>query len=299
MKGGSEYAKHIRKAFQQWSRKHGKPEEEAPTDPLEELVVGILAICTTLHKARTVFRKLSQHMVDFNELRVTPPMELADLIGDGVPLAEQKAQRIVDALNDVRRRQDRLDLSFLKQRARREAREYLESLEGVDRSAAANVVLFSLGGHAIPVDDLTLYVLRKEELVDPSADAAEVQGFLERHISAADARAFTELLGRFVASHGSRVPIENLDELLNPPLAEPEPEPAAEPPAEEKSTAASQAKAATASGKKTAKRTKGTKTSSTRSKTASKSRTAPTKSKKTTTKRTKSGTKKNTKAKRR
>jgi hypothetical protein len=169
------------------------------------------------------------------------------LIGDGVPLAQAKAQRIVDGLNDVRRRQDRLDLTFLTQRARREAREYLESLEGMDQAAAASVVLYSLGGHAIPVDDLTLYVLRKEELVDASADAAEVQGFLERHVHAADARTFVDLLGRFVASHGSRVAVEQLDELLNPPPPAPEPEPEPAPPAKKKADkpkAASRKKAA-------------------------------------------------------
>ncbi len=221
MKHGSEYARRVKRLFQQLVRKSGRPAPVEPTDPLEQTIVGILSSCTTNTRARAVFRKLRQHTVDLNELRVTPPTELADMIGTGVPLARAKAQRIVDALNDVRRRQDRLDLSFLVQRGRREAREYLESLAGVDRPAAASVVLHSLGGHAIPVDDLTLYILRKDEFVDPSADAAEVQGFLERHVSAVDTRAFVELLGRHVASRGSRVPVAELDALLNPPADEP------------------------------------------------------------------------------
>lgn len=217
MKRGSEYAKRVKRLFQRLVRKYGKPTAAEPTEPLEQMLVSILASCATATKARAVFKKLRQQMVDLNELRVTPPMELAESIGDGVPLAREKAQRIVDVLNDVRRRQDTLDLVFLTQRGRREAREYLESLQGADRHSAACVVLHSLGGHAIPVDDLTLYILRKEELVDPAADAAEVQGFLERHVSAADTRAFVELLGRYVASRAPRVPVDRLGELLNPP----------------------------------------------------------------------------------
>jgi len=230
MKQAKEYAKRVKRLFRNLTRKHGKPASAGPTDPILQLIEGILAINTTVYKARGVLTKLLQQMVDLNELRVTPPMELAALIGSGVPMAAQKSQWIVDALNDIRKRQEMLDLGFLRDRGRREAREYLESLTGVDKSVAAYVVLCSLGGHAIPVDDLTLFVLRKNEIVDDSADGVTVQHFLERHISAADARAFTELLGKYVVAKGARVPVEQLPELLNPPMPTPEPKP---PPAKE------------------------------------------------------------------
>ena len=230
MKQAKEYAKRVKRLFRNLTRKHGKPAAAGPTDPILQLIEGILAINTTVYKARSVLTKLLQQMVDLNELRVTPPMELAALIGSSVPMATQKSQWIVDALNDIRKRQEILDLGFLRDRGRREAREYLESLAGVDKSVAAYVVLCSLGGHAIPVDDFTLYVLRKNEIVDDSADGVTVQHFLERHVNAADARAFTELLGKYVAVKGARVPVEQLPELLNPPSPTPEPEP---PPAKE------------------------------------------------------------------
>ena len=225
MKHGSEYAKQVKRLFQRMTRKHGKPAPAEPTEPLEQLLVAILADCSTISKARAVYQKLSQQMVDLNELRVTPATELATLIGSSVPLAGAKARQMVDALNDVRRRQESMDLSFLHQRGRREAREYLESLDGVSPSVAARVVLFSLGGHAIPIDDLTRYILRKDEIIEESATAVEVQGFLERHIPAANTRAFVELLDKHVASKATRVEVEKLPELLNPPPPEPKPEP--------------------------------------------------------------------------
>jgi endonuclease III len=217
MKHGSEYAKRVKRLYNQMVRKVGKPAEMEAVDPIEQLIIGILSACASHSKAHSVFRRLQQQMVDLNELRVTPPMELAEAIGDALPLAKEKAHRIVDALNAIRKRQDSLDLSFLKQRGRREAREYLESLEGVNSAAAASVLLYSLGGHAIPVDDLTLYVLQKEEIVDPKADAAEVQSFLERHVSANQAQPFSELLSRYVVAKGARVEIEKLAEVLRPP----------------------------------------------------------------------------------
>ncbi len=206
MKHGGDYARRLKQLFNRLVRKFGKPTIPEPSDPLEQLLVAILGAKASHHKAITVFRRLREQMVDLNELRVTPVSELARLIGPLIPQADLKAERIVDVLNDIRRRHDTLDLSFLKQRGRREAREYLESLEGVDRCAAASVTLFSLGGHAIPVDDLTLQVLRKDEVVDPVADLPEVQSFLEHHVSASDAAAWTLLLDRYVASRGLRLP---------------------------------------------------------------------------------------------
>jgi endonuclease III len=225
MKHGSEYAKRVKRLYNQMLRKLGKPAEPELVDPIEQLIVGILSSCASHSKALSVFRRLQQQMVDLNELRVTPPSELAEAIGDSLPLAKQKAHRIVDALNAIRKRQDSLDLSFLKHRGRREAREYLESLEGVDSATAASVLLYSLGGHAIPIDDLTLYVLQKEEIVESSASTAEVQTFLERHVPANQAKVFSELLSRYVTTKGARVDVEKLPDLLRPPPPPPPPVP--------------------------------------------------------------------------
>ncbi|HOW71339.1 MAG TPA: hypothetical protein PKY77_12115 [Phycisphaerae bacterium] len=232
MKHGTEYAKRIKRLYHDLVSKYGKPAAVESVDPLEQLVIGILAIDSTETKAQAVYRKITQQMVDLNELRVTPALELAEMIGDSVPHATDKARRIVEALNAVRRRQDTLDLSFLKQRGRREAREYLESLDGVPRAAAASVVLFSLGGHAIPVDDLTLYILRKEEMINPAVDGLEAQAFIERHITAAEAAVFALLLSRYVAAHAMRIDVEAIPTLMHPPAPKPAPDqlaPKAEP----------------------------------------------------------------------
>ena len=234
MKHGGDYARRLKHLFHRLVRKFGKPAPLETSDPLEQMVIAILGGNTSHHKALLAFRKLREQMVDLNELRVTPVTELARVIGPAIPQAEAKAQRIVVVLNDIRRRHDTLDLSFLKQRGRREAREYLESLEGVDRATAASVTLYSLGGHAIPVDELTLQVLRKDEVVDPAADLAEVQSFLEHHIGASDALAFSQLLDRYVASRGMRLPEDEADEPADRVASEggrPEKKPGAEAPA--------------------------------------------------------------------
>lgn len=215
MKQGTAYAKLIKRLHHDLVKKHGKPPQREPMEPLQALLIGILAMDTPgAAKAHAMFQKLRERMVDLNEMRVTPVIELTAMIGNSLPNGEDKAGRIVMALNDVRRRQDTLDLSFLRQRGRREAREYLESLEGVTPYAAAFVVLFSLGGHAIPVDQLTVHILRQQKLVNEHADRVEVQSFLERNISAADAIEFAQLLSTYVGEHAARLSPKKLNEIL-------------------------------------------------------------------------------------
>lgn len=226
MKHGSDYAKRIKRLYHDLLKKHGKPAPIDEVEPIDQMIIGILALDSSISKAQAVYKKLRQQTVDLNELRVTPAVELSHMIGDGVPLAGSKAQRIVDALNAVRRRQDALELGFLRQRGRREAREYLESLDGVGPTVAAHVVLFSLGGHGVPVDNLTLYVLRKEGLIDGDADLPTTQAFLERCISASEAAEFTQLMSRHVGAHAARLPLDKLPEMLKP-----APPPAPPPPA--------------------------------------------------------------------
>lgn len=216
MKDGTQYAKRIKRLQQEWQSKFGKQAIPEVTDPIEQLVLGILARNTTEAKAQAVFARMKQEMVDLNELRVTPTYELADIIGKNFPFALDKARRILAALNEIRRQHDTLDLSMLAERGRRDARAYLDSLEGVDAGTAARVMLLCFDAHAIPVDELTVMVLRRAKAVDPDAEVGEVQSFLERNISAAECKHFVMLMWRYVASESSHVNSEKLHAMVKP-----------------------------------------------------------------------------------
>jgi len=199
MRHGAEYAKRIRHLYHQLRRQYGKPPPPDHTEPIEQLILGILARDTTEAKAQAAFRRLRESLVDHNELRVTPAVELAETLGPDLPDAATRAQNLVDALNAIYDRHNVVDLSFLRDKPVRDAREYLRALPGVAEFTAARVVLYSLGGHAIPVDQSVVWVLRKENLVPPEATLSEVQAFLERHISAQEAAEFAALMHRYAA----------------------------------------------------------------------------------------------------
>ncbi|HOW18313.1 MAG TPA: hypothetical protein PLC79_04690 [Phycisphaerae bacterium] len=199
MKHGAEYAKRIRHLYHQLRRQYGKPPPPDHTEPIDQLILGILSRDTTEAKAHAAFRRLRESLVDHNELRVTPAVELAETLGPDLPDAATRAQNLVDALNAIYDRHNVVDLSFLRDKPVRDAREYLRALPGVDEFTAARVVLYSLGGHAVPVDQSMVWVLRKENLVPPEATLPEVQAFLERHISAQEAAEFAALMHRYAA----------------------------------------------------------------------------------------------------
>jgi endonuclease III len=204
MKHGSQYAKQVKRVYNRLVRQHGKPKHDSLADPIEQLLLGVLARGTTETAAAAAMKRLQEGTVDLNELRVASPREMVQLLGENFPSAIEKARDINSILNEIFNRQHELDLDFLRDKTRREAKDYLQKMPGVDACTVARVMLVSVGGHAIPVDENILSYLRKQELVDPEADEAEVQAFLERNIAADDAYAFYTLVRRLAASSRPR-----------------------------------------------------------------------------------------------
>lgn len=196
MKQGSIYAARIKKVFARERARAEKFDLPAPDDPVRRLCIGILGVRSGEDAARAAVDRLLRKMIDWNEVRVSHPGEIQEAMGGADTLGDG-CRRIRETLQDLYQRENRVSLDRLKNLGRREARQYLEGLNGVDAYAVASVTLWSLGGHAIPVDDRLLAALRAADLVHPEATREEVQAFLERNISAADAREFCMVMRKF------------------------------------------------------------------------------------------------------
>ncbi len=200
MKQGTEYARKIKSLFKRLKKEYDPPKDTEPTDPVNQLLFGILHRGTTANRAAKALHGLNEAMVDRNELRVSSPAELIDIMGPNFPFATEKAKALLAALNDLFAMHDALTLEPLKDKGKRDARKLIEDMNGVDPPTAAGVMLFSLDGHAIPVDEMMEKVLRADDLVHPEADVSEIQAFLERNISAAQAKTFTHLMRQYSES---------------------------------------------------------------------------------------------------
>jgi hypothetical protein len=156
---------------------------------LWQLVFSILAWECSPTRAANPTGKLHTAVVDYNEMRVCLPDELASMIGDRYPRARERAVRLRSVLNDIFRREHSVTLDHLVAMNKRDARAYLDGLEGCPPYAAARVALLELDGHAMPVDDRLLAVLRDEDAVPENSTPQTAAAWLERQLRAGEARA--------------------------------------------------------------------------------------------------------------
>ena len=202
MKNGTVYAKKIKQAYSKF-RGSGPKDAPEPRPPVEQMILGVLSQETSIVRAEKALVRILEDMVDFNELRVSTPAEVAASIGKHIPRSVHHAKALLTVLDAVYQLEYTITLDHLSSKGVREVKAYLQNLDGMTPYAMASVMLWSLGGHAIPVNDVALEFLKANDLVDANASGAEVQAFLERHISSADAKGFCLDLDAAVASNFS------------------------------------------------------------------------------------------------
>ena len=96
---------------------------------------------------------------DFNEIRVSTVRELSEAMAC-LPDPPAAANRVKRVLQSVFESTYSYDLEELRKQNLGPAVDQLKKLDGATNFCVAYVTQSALGGHAIPVDDLTLYVLR-------------------------------------------------------------------------------------------------------------------------------------------
>lgn len=167
--------------------------EEA--DPVvREVLYSLLLWETTSSNARSAFRKLTEAFLDVNHLRVAMPDEIAAALGERYPRALERASRLRAVLFDIFKRENGLAMSRVAGASKRDARTYLDSLEGMPAFAAARVAAVSMGVHAFAVDDRLLKLLVTEKVVEAALSASEAGRWLEHHVPVAESEGLVDLL---------------------------------------------------------------------------------------------------------
>lgn len=172
-------------------------------DPiLTELLVSMLLWDAASAQARHALKRLHEHLVDLNELRVCVPEEIAEILGEKYPLGPERSLRLRSALSDIYQREHCVQLSHLPGLGKREARGYLESLDGVPAFAAARTFALALGGHAVPVDHRLRDLLLAENVAEEGHTCGTLQAWLERSIGADDLRESLHVLQAWADEEG-------------------------------------------------------------------------------------------------
>jgi endonuclease-3 len=171
-------------------------EAAEPRPLLEELIYAICREGSTPAEADAGYARLRKAFIDWNEVRVSTVQEVGDVLR---PLsgAGTRAKRIIGLLQEVFEDKYAFDLSDLCKKGLKDtARKLRFYKEGVNDFAVAWVIQRALGGHAIPLDEPTLRVLRRLgiiEDIDPES-LESVRASLEHVITKARGPEFTDLM---------------------------------------------------------------------------------------------------------
>jgi endonuclease-3 len=149
--------------------------QSAATESRPVLEQFLYAICregATGEQADRAYRRLVERFFDWNEVRVSSSREVADALGD-LPDAENRANRLISVLQEVFETTFSFDLEPLHKKGLKQASKQLSRFQAANDYAVAWVTQHTLGGHAVPVDAMTLRVLRRMGLVDADQDDPE------------------------------------------------------------------------------------------------------------------------------
>jgi endonuclease III len=195
MKTAGKYADELKHLMRRLT-KDAKPPPRQPLDPLLALVRGAMSYDMPDARADEAMRAIGNEFVDLNELRVATELEVQEFLGTKYPEIERRVQMITQCLNSIFEREHTLSLERLRTVSKRDARQFLHDLPGVHPFVEAYVMLMSFDGHAVPVDDLMLDYLRRQEAVDPENPLDEVHRYLEHHLKAEECYDFFHAIRR-------------------------------------------------------------------------------------------------------
>lgn len=171
-------------------------------DPVATLVSTILSQNTSDINTERAFASLRERFPTWQAVVEADTTDVIDAIRSG-GLANRKAPRIQDALEEIRERYGDYSLDALDTMPLDEARHALVSIDGVGPKTAACVLLFALGRPAMPVDTHVYRVAKRLGLIDERTDAVRAHATLEAMMAADPDRTY-----RFhveMIAHGRRI----------------------------------------------------------------------------------------------
>jgi endonuclease-3 len=170
--------KKIKRLSDLLEKEYGKRVWKVHGDTLSILIGTILSQNTSDHNSHKAFANLRSKFKNLDEVRKAKIKKIADTIRSG-GLAEIKALRIKNILNQIYEENGNLNLSFLKRWRTDKIKSWLRKFKGVGDKTIACVLLFSLKRPVMPVDTHVLRVSKRLGLVPQQSDASNAEAILE------------------------------------------------------------------------------------------------------------------------
>jgi len=175
----------LERVRQHLRRRFGELPRLAVTHPVEHAIRAILSEEAASAEVDDAIDRLHRHFVDLNDLRVSRPREIREVLGGEFPRSGHKARVIPRLLDQVFKQHNSMVWDFLEEMGKTEARAYFEKLEDVRPFVAATMARDCVGAHAVPVDNDVSRALGRLGIVGPATESeAEMQTILERAVKA-------------------------------------------------------------------------------------------------------------------
>jgi endonuclease-3 len=158
-------------------------------DPVGSLVATILSQSTTDTNTERAFASLRSRFPTWQQVVDADTGDVIDAIRSG-GLANRKAPRIQDALEEIHDRYGDYSLGILDELPLDEAKAALTSIDGVGPKTAACVLLFALGRPALPVDTHVHRVASRLPLIAPGTNPERAHATLEALMDGDAARTY-------------------------------------------------------------------------------------------------------------
>ena len=173
----------------------------------EVLLVSVIARGVSVAAARRALDTVKAAVVNWNELRVTQPTEVAAFLR-GVRDASAKATAIHEVLSSIFEQTHDLEFQFLEGASTAEARDFLRGLGALTDDIVDEIVLAGRPHFNIAVDSDVLRVVRRLGLAAASDSVAKCQHALEELLGPEKAYQFVylarELAENLCAAHSPK-----------------------------------------------------------------------------------------------
>ncbi len=173
--------------FAQFVRTNTEKDPAPPADLIELLIESFLLTDASRDQTAHAMSRIRHDMVDFNDLRVSLVKEMVVTIGVRYPEAHDRCVLLRRALHDIFKRQHKVSLEHLTTIPKRDAKSYVENLDGIPSFVAARVCLLGLNIHAVPMDRTTIRLLVESDILTSAGSAADISQLMLRHVRAEDA----------------------------------------------------------------------------------------------------------------
>ncbi len=122
MKNSREYSKKVQQLYRSLKRRFPKVEKVVYDEPVDALVYAIISENLSEAAAQSAIKKFADYFVDLNDLRVSPPKEIIEVLGDSAPVTTAIASTLTRVLKVIFDEYHKVSLEALKKIGKRPAR---------------------------------------------------------------------------------------------------------------------------------------------------------------------------------